>query len=169
MQIFIKTEDYELWNIIVKGPYVSMTTVDTKIVKKTEEQYTEEDFDRLSKNCETMHILYRSLDANECNRICPCKSVKEIWDKLVVTYEGTSQVGETNINMFVHQYELFKMQLDETIKEMFTHFINIINHLKSLVRHLPTKRWSGKLFHVFPRANGVPRPPQLKKLKILRP
>ena len=68
MQIFIKTEGYELWNIITKGPYVPMTTVDGKTVKKAEEQYTQENFARLSKNCKVMHILYCGLDANEYNR-----------------------------------------------------------------------------------------------------
>jgi len=47
MQMFIKIEDYELWNIITKGPYVPMTTIDGTTVKKTEEQYTQEDFTRL--------------------------------------------------------------------------------------------------------------------------
>jgi len=69
-----------------------------------------------------MHILYCGLYANEYNLICACESAKEIWDKLVVTYEGTSQVRETKINMFVYQYKLFKMQPNETIEEMFTRF-----------------------------------------------
>jgi len=78
MQMFIKTEDYELRNIITKGPYVPVTTVDGKTVKKTEEQYTQEDFARLSRNCKAMHILYSGLDVNEYNRICACESAKEI-------------------------------------------------------------------------------------------
>jgi len=57
MQMFIKTEDYKLWNIITKRPYVPMTTVDGKTLKKTEEQYTQEDFARLLKSCKAMHIL----------------------------------------------------------------------------------------------------------------
>ena len=36
--MFIKIEDYELWNIVTKGLYVPMTKVDGKTVKKTEEQ-----------------------------------------------------------------------------------------------------------------------------------
>ena len=40
MQMFIKTEDYELWNIVTKGPYVPQITIDGKIVAKTENQYT---------------------------------------------------------------------------------------------------------------------------------
>jgi len=102
MQMFIKTEDYELLNIITKGSYVPMTIVDGKSVKKKEDQYTQEDFAKLSKNCKALHILYCGLDANEYNRICACGSAKEIWDKLVVTYEGTSQVRKMKINMFVH-------------------------------------------------------------------
>jgi len=76
MQMFIKTEDYELWNIITKGPYVPMTTVDEKLAKKNEDQYTQEDFAKLLKNCKAMHILYCGLDANEYNRICACESTK---------------------------------------------------------------------------------------------
>ena len=62
--MFIKTEDYELWNIVTKGPYVPQVTIDGKTVAKSEEQYTQEDFVRLSKNCKAMHILYCGLDAN---------------------------------------------------------------------------------------------------------
>ena len=36
MQIFIKTEDYELWNIVTNRPYVPMTTIDGKTQPKTE-------------------------------------------------------------------------------------------------------------------------------------
>jgi len=53
-----------------------MTTVDGKMVKKNEEQYTQEDFARLSKNYKVMHILYCGLDANEYNCICACESTK---------------------------------------------------------------------------------------------
>ena len=96
-----------------------MTTIDGKIVKKTEEQYTQQNFSRLSKNCKAMHILYCSLDANEYNHICACELAKEIWDKLFVTYEGTSQVRETKINMLVHHYKLFNMQPEEDLQALF--------------------------------------------------
>ena len=150
MQMFIKTEDYELWNIITKGPYVPMI-IDGKTVKKTEEQYTQEDFAKLSKNYKAMHILYCGLDANEYNRICVCELAKEIWDKLVVTYEGISQIRETKINMLVHQYELFKMQPGETIKEMFTRFTDITNNLKSLGKKYTNEEMVRKVLHCLPK------------------
>ena len=39
---------------------------------------------------------------------------------------------ESKINMLVHKYELFKMEHDESIIEIFTYFTDIINGLKSL-------------------------------------
>jgi len=107
--MFIKTEDYELWNIMTKGPYIPKTIINGNSVVKTKDQYTQEDFARLFKNCKAMHILQCVLDANKYNRICASELAKEIWDKLVVTYEGASQVRETKINMLVNQCELFRM------------------------------------------------------------
>ena len=61
-----------------------------------------------------------------------CDSAKEIWDKLEVSYEGTSQVKDSKLSMLVHEYELFLMKKDESVSEMSTRFTNIINCLKSL-------------------------------------
>ena len=168
MQMFIKTENYELWNIVTKEPYIPQTTVDGKTVTKTEDQYTQEDFAKLSKNCKAMHILYCGLDANEYNRICACESAKEIWDKLVVTYEGTSQVRETKINMLVHQYELFKMQPEETIKEMFTRFTDITNNLKSLGKSYTNEEMVRKILRCLPKNKWGPKVTAIEEAQNLK-
>ena len=51
----------------------------------------------------------------EFNRISMCSTAKEIWDKLEVTYEETSRVKESKINLLVTQYEVFKMDESESI------------------------------------------------------
>ena len=83
LQIFIKTEDHELQNIVTRGPYAPMTTIDGKSQSKTKEQYTQEDFVKLFKNFKAMNILYCGPDANEYNSICSYETTKQIWDKLV--------------------------------------------------------------------------------------
>ena len=83
-------------------------------------------------NAKAMNILYCALDANEFNCISTCISAKKIWDRLEVTHKGTNQVKESKINMLVHKYELFKMEHDESITKIFTHFTDIINGLKNL-------------------------------------
>ena len=56
---------------------------------------------------------------------------------LEVTHDGTNQVKKFKINILVHNYELFKMKLDESITEMFIRFTVIINGLKSLEKVYP--------------------------------
>ena len=61
-----------------------------------------------------------------------CSTAKEIWDKLEVTYEGTSRVKESKINLLVTQYKVFNMDESEIITQMYSRFTNIINRLKAL-------------------------------------
>lgn len=89
-----------------------------------------------------MNVLYCVLDANEFNCILTCNSTKEIWDRLEITYKGINQVKESKNNILVHKYKFFKIESDEFITEIFTHFINIINGFKSL------NKWSYKKGHL---------------------
>ncbi|WP_374695630.1 hypothetical protein ACEW7V_01290 [Areca yellow leaf disease phytoplasma] len=54
-------------------------------------------------NAKAMNLLYYALDPNEFNRIFTCNSTKEIWDKLEITHEGTSQVKTSKINLLVRK------------------------------------------------------------------
>ena len=65
-------------------------------------------------------------------KVQQCKTAPEIWQTLEITYEGTSQVKENKISLMVHKYELFKMEKEETIQEIFDRFNDIINGLKAL-------------------------------------
>ena len=71
------------------------------------------------------------------NRICQCKSAKEIWRLLEITHKGTNQVKESKINLLVHSYELFLMKENETIVEMITRFTELSMILKHWER--PTR------------------------------
>ena len=136
------------------------------------DQYTSVDYDKLTKNSRAKHILYYGLNFNKHSWIFACDIAKQIWNKLVVTYEGISQVRETKINMYLHQYKLFGMQMDESIKYMLTRFTNITNSLKSLgktysnkemvmkiIWHLPKNKWR-------PKATAIEEAQDLKKLEV---
>ncbi|KAH1064157.1 hypothetical protein J1N35_029144, partial [Gossypium stocksii] len=62
-----------------------------------------------------------------------------IWDNLVIAHEKTSQLKESNIGILTLDYELFKMKLGESIKEMFGKFTYIIKDLKPLRKSYPNK------------------------------
>ena len=46
--------------------------------------------------------------------------------------QGTNQVKESRINILVHDYELFSIKDFESIVEMFSKFIVIVNELEAL-------------------------------------
>ena len=55
-----------------------------------------------------------------------------MWDKLDVTYEGTTKVKEARISSLVNEYKLFKMVDDEYVESMFSRFNKFFYELKSL-------------------------------------
>ncbi|XP_028110995.1 uncharacterized protein LOC114309454 [Camellia sinensis] len=128
----IESIDYEVWNIICDGPKVPTKTINGLLIPKLESEWASVDYKDIQANTKVVYMLYCALDATEFNKICTCTLVKEIWNKLIVTHEGTTQVKESRVSLLVHNYDLFKMKPDENISQMFTHFTDIINSLKSL-------------------------------------
>ena len=97
-----------------------------------------------------MTILHYELFRNEFNRISMCSTAKEIWDKLEVTYEGTSKVKESKINLLVTQYKVFKIGESKTIIQMYFKFTNIINSLKALGKTYTQSELVRKIFRSLP-------------------
>ncbi|WKA06735.1 hypothetical protein VitviT2T_024621 [Vitis vinifera] len=60
------------------------------------------------------------------------ESAKEIWKLLEVTYEGNDEVKESKINVLMHDYKLFSIKEFESIVEMFSRFLVIVNELETL-------------------------------------
>ncbi|WP_373694340.1 hypothetical protein, partial [Pseudomonas aeruginosa] len=73
-----------------------------------------------------------SLDRNEFNRVSVCKSAYEIWKTLQVTREGTSKVKQTKISILTIQFQLFKINPNESISDMYSTFQDIMHSLISL-------------------------------------
>ena len=151
MKIFIQILDYDIWSIIVNGPHTLTKIIDGVELTKSKREWDEVDKKIAQLNAKAMNILYCALDTNEFNRISTCMSVKKIWDRLEVKHKGTNQVKESKINMLVHKYELFKMEHDESITEMFTHFTDIINGLKSLGKSYSNSDLVRKILRSLPR------------------
>ncbi|MQL87952.1 hypothetical protein Taro_020493 [Colocasia esculenta] len=73
-----------------------------------------------------------AIHPDEYSRVSMCSSAKEMWDKLKLIYEATSEVKETKANILVYEYEMFKMSQMETISNIFARLCNITNGLKAL-------------------------------------
>ena len=61
---------------------------------------------------------------DEYFRVSNCKSAMDMWDTLQVIHEGTTNVKRSRINTLTHEYELLRMNANESIqdtKEVHTH------------------------------------------------
>ncbi|MQL90267.1 hypothetical protein Taro_022854 [Colocasia esculenta] len=123
MQVFLRAQDYELWKIVSKGPYELPADEDT---------WTREQICSGTLNWSALNMMQCTVHPKEYSRVSTCKSAKEMWDKLELIYEGTSEVRKTKASILVSEYEMFRMKNDETISDMFARFMLIINGLKGL-------------------------------------
>ena len=120
----MRSYDYEMWDVVLDGPYVPMkkgTTVEA-LIPKLRSEWSESEVKRVQVNFKDINTLHCDLNPTEFNRISTCKTIKEIWDKLKVTYEGTSQVKESKIALLSNQYEMFKMQANESVTSWFDRY-----------------------------------------------
>ena len=102
------------------------------MLPEDDETWTKDQITKSNLNWSVMNIMQCTLHPTEFSRVSSCATAKEMWDKLQVIYEGTSEVRETKANMLVFEYEDFKMKPDETISEIFSRLTILTIGLKSL-------------------------------------
>eukprot|EP00253_Pinus_taeda_P004518 PITA_04518 len=83
-------------------------------------------------NAKAINNLLGSLSQLEFVKVMHLKSAKEIWDKIVQSYEGDSQVKHAKLQTLIIQYETLKMQSDESIGSYFLCIDEVVNCIKNL-------------------------------------
>ena len=96
---------------MLDGPYVPMKTRTRSeaLEPKLRSEWLETKVKKVQVNFKAIKTLHYALNPIEFNRISTCTTTKEIWDKLKITHDGTSQVKESKISLLSNQYEMFKM------------------------------------------------------------
>jgi len=64
------------------------------------------------------NIITSTVNLDEFFRVSQCSSTKEMWDILEVTHEGTSDVKRARNHALIQEFELFRMQVRETIADV---------------------------------------------------
>ncbi|XP_016447997.1 uncharacterized protein LOC107773062 [Nicotiana tabacum] len=109
MEKLFTIEDYELWNIILDGPNISIK-LDSKGREVPKERSEFNDIDR--------NLMEKNSRAKK--------------DTLQIVHKGTSQMKQSRIDMLLRNYELFIMKYSKPIQDMVTRFTVITNELRSL-------------------------------------
>ncbi|GJX71307.1 zf-CCHC domain-containing protein, partial [Tanacetum coccineum] len=104
---------------------------------------------RLAKNNEAKMVICNALSLKEYERLFMCKTAKEIWDTLLITHQGNSQVKDNKIDLLVQQYEQFTILEEESIDNAFARFNTIITSLKALDEGFSSKNYVRKFLRAF--------------------
>ena len=73
-------------------------------------------------NTKAQYAPTRALNDGDLSCVINCMSAYEVWNDLIITHEGTSQVKRSEIDLLCSQYKNFYMLDNESIDEMLTHF-----------------------------------------------
>ncbi|GJU03456.1 hypothetical protein Tco_1113794, partial [Tanacetum coccineum] len=145
-ETYVKAKDLDLWHIILNGdfPPVAKNKV-TQILEVVPFEQQDDDLKKkLAKNNEAKMVLYNALPKKEYERIFMCKTAKDIWQSLLITHQGNSQVKDNKIDLLVQQYEQFTILEEESIDSGFARFNTIITSLKALDEGFSSKNYVRK-------------------------
>lgn len=101
-------------------------------IPKLSLEWDELDMRKAQLNIRVIYHLHCALNRNEYYRICHCKSAKDIWSLLEITHAEINQIKESNINILMHNYELFTIKDNGFILETFTRVTLIVNDFQAL-------------------------------------
>ena len=96
-----------------------------------EDRWSEATAKHYKVNAKAQYALTQALNDDDLSHLINCKSAYEVWNDLIITHEGTSQVKRTKIDLLCSQYENFYMLDNGSIDEMLTHFTKMTNRLSS--------------------------------------
>eukprot|EP00253_Pinus_taeda_P016292 PITA_16292 len=118
---YLQSLGTEVWDIIDTG-YTFPSATPTNPAKKK----------KYETNAKVVNTLLGCLSQSEFVKVMQFKSAKEIWDKIVLSYEGDDQVKRAKFQTLRIQYENLKMYNDESVANYFLHVDEIVNCMKNL-------------------------------------
>ncbi|GJV62053.1 zf-CCHC domain-containing protein [Tanacetum coccineum] len=132
LKTYVKSKDLDLRHIITYGDFLPIqNNPETKKDEIVPFKKQSDDLKyKLAKNNEAKMVIYNALPRKEYERIFICKTAKEIWDTLLITNQGNSQVKDNKINLLVQQHKQFTISEEESIDNAFARFNTIITSLK---------------------------------------
>ncbi|XP_068503614.1 uncharacterized protein [Phaseolus vulgaris] len=132
MKFFMESIDFGIWEVVVDGLFVPMQVIKDETVKKSRSEWIVSERKKAQYDSVAKNIITSALRMDEFFRISQCNSVKEMWEVLEVTHEGTDDVKRSRKHSLIQEYELFRMQPEETIVDVQKRFTHIVNHLTEL-------------------------------------
>jgi hypothetical protein len=120
MRTYIMSLGADVWDVVDIG-YINPVVLANKDEKL--------DF---SFNTKAMNAILSGLGEAEFVKVVHLGIAKEMWDKLITSYEGNEKVKDAKLQTYKIQFEQLKMKEDETIGKYFLRVDEMVNAMKAL-------------------------------------
>jgi hypothetical protein len=120
MRTYIMALGADVWDVVDTG-YVKPVVLANK-----------DDKLEFSFNAKAMNAILSGLAEAEFVKVMHLGTAKEMWDKLINSYEGNEKVKDAKLQTYRIQFEQLKMKEDETIGKYFLRIEEMVNAMKAL-------------------------------------
>ena len=96
-----------------------------------------------------------------------CSSAKEIWQTLENHYEGNVQVRGKKVQLYMYEYELFKIKPHETIIEMINRLNGLVTTLRKLGKPFTKEEVNNKILRILPKKDWESRVTSIEEAQDL--
>jgi hypothetical protein len=129
--------NFAFWNVRMRTYIIALGTdvwdvVDTGYVKPVV-LANKDDKLEFSSNAKAMNALLSGLAEVEFVKVMHLGTAKEIWDKVINSYEGNEKVNDAKLQTYKMQFEQLMIKEDETVGKYFMRIEEMVNEMKALV------------------------------------
>jgi hypothetical protein len=120
MRTYIMALGADVWDVVETG-YVKPVVLANK-----------DDKLEFSFNAKAMNAILSGLAEAEFVKVMHLETAKDMWDKLISSYEGNEKVKDAKLQTYRVQFEQLQMKEDETIGKYFLRVEELVNAMKAL-------------------------------------
>ncbi|KAL8145281.1 hypothetical protein AgCh_003468 [Apium graveolens] len=146
MKKFLQRDAFE-WDAVENGFTIPMKEGKPKSLK----DLSPEEVNAMNSNAKAMNSLLNGMVATELRKVLACTTAKQIWDTIKVSHEGTSKVREVKLSMLMSDYEGFRLERDESVRDTQGRFLTLMNSISLLERIIPQSEINRKILRAMPK------------------
>ena len=121
MKSYLQSMGADVWAIVEQG-YQYPATIPTDPTKRK----------NYESNAKAVNAITGSLTESEFVKVMQLNTAKEMWDKIILSYEGDAKVKSAKLQTLRIEYENLKMHSDESIASFFLQLDDVVNRMKIL-------------------------------------
>jgi hypothetical protein len=120
MRTYLMALGVDVWDVVETG-YIKPVVLASK-----------DDKLEFSFNAKGMNAILNGLAKAKFVKVMHLQTAKEMWDKLISSYEGNEKVKDAKLQTFRLKFEQLKMNEDETVSKYFLRVEELVNAMKGL-------------------------------------